>query len=109
MADSKNAAQAGVSVPPLDLHHQYLQQAAAGYTRDVMLSSHAMQSITRSLRGINAIAAVLIAGDETETLRLGDWLRGGLIEAVNALSWNMAEDLERANDRAALAQKRGEA
>lgn len=51
----------------------------------------------------------LKATEPSQPLTLGDWLRGGLIDAVNALSWSTAEDLERANDRAALAQKRSEA
>lgn len=113
MSTKTNADLAGVSVPgdeqsPLDLHDLYHQQEAAGYSRDLTLPSHVVQSLAQSLRGINAVTAVLIAGDN-ETLRLGDWLRGGLIEAANALSWSMSNDLERANEHAARAQKGGAA
>lgn len=104
MTNPKNAAQAGVSVSeesaPLDLHRLYQQQAACGYTRDLVLNATQVQDLVTRLRGINAITAVLIAGDNTEQLHLGDWLRAGLTEAISALTWDMANDLERINERA---------
>ena len=104
MTSPKNAAQASVSVSdesaPLNLHHLYQQQAACGYTRDLVLRAHQVQDLVSRLRGINAITAVLIAGDDTEQLHLGDWLRAGLTEAVGALAWDMTEHLERINERA---------
>ena len=35
---------------------------------------------------INAIAAVLMAASDDETLHLGNWLRAGLVEAVHSIA-----------------------
>ena len=104
MSDKTNAAQAGESMPvesaPLDLHGLYRNQAACGYTRDLTLRSHIVQSITARLRGISTITAVLIASDNTEMLHLGDWLRAGLTEAISALASDAQDDIERINNQA---------
>lgn len=99
-APAHSTANSGEPVP-LSLHHLYHQQAAAGYSYDLTLHSHQVQKITANLRGINAIAAVLIAGDDGEQLELGAYLRGGLIEAISALSWDLTNRIERDNERAA--------
>lgn len=105
MTHPKKVAQAGVSVPdesaPIDLHRLYQQQAACGYTRDLLLSCSTVQGITARLRGISAITAVLIAADDSESLCLGAWLSAGLIEAVHALASDAHCDIERINNRAA--------
>lgn len=104
MTDQKNAAQAGASVSfepaPLDLHSLYQQQAACGYTRDLVLHATQVQSLNASLRGINAVVAVLVAADDAEQIGISDWMRSGLTEAIRALSWGMTKELESANEHA---------
>lgn len=89
---------------PLNLHALYQQQAACGYTRDLVLRSTTAQGITARLRGISAITSILLASSDSETLHLGEWLQHGLIEAVSALAQDAHYDLEQVNESAA-AQK----
>ncbi len=104
MTTKKNADMAGASVSdepaPLDLHELYHQQSERGYTRTLTLYPCQVQSIAARLRGITAITAVLIAGDDSETLELGSWIRPGLIEAVHALARNATSTLYSANESA---------
>lgn len=86
---------------PLDLHGLYHQQAACGFTRSIVLDPFCVQSLASRLRGISAIGAVLIAATDTETLDIGDYLRGGLLDALRRLTADAHRDLELANDRAA--------
>lgn len=53
---------------------------------------------------INAIAAVLMAASDDETLHLGNWLRAGLVEAVHSIAWSATNDLERINEHACKEQ-----
>lgn len=85
---------------PLDLHDLYIHQEACGYTRDLKLRAHQVQTLMGRLRGIHAINAVLIASSDDNTLNLGQWLRHGLVEAANALVWVAANDLDDINERA---------
>lgn len=85
---------------PLNLHALYRQQSACGYTRSLTLHAAQAQQLTASLRGINAITAVLMAESDDETLHLGNWLRAGLVEAVHSIAWSATNDLERINEHA---------
>lgn len=98
-ADTAGAA-ASSEPRPLALHDLYRQQAACGYTRDLTLCRRTVQQITARLRGISAITAVLTASSDDESLHLGDWLRFGLIEAIDALASDAHHEIERINERA---------
>lgn len=114
MATKSNAAQVAVQAEPcqksarqaMDMHAMYREQAAAGYTRDLTLRASEVQAVTARLRGMEAISAVLIAGLDNEALKLGAWMRGGLVEAMHALAADAYQVLER-NDTSA--QKGGAA
>lgn len=82
---------------PLDLHDLYRRMASAGFSRPLTLTSGGVQSISARMRGIQAIAAVFTAAADTEALTLGDWLRGGLIEAISSLASDTQDELERAD------------
>ena len=90
---------------PLNLHDVYRTHAGCGYTRSLTLAPIQVQQLTARLRGINAIVGVLIAGNDTEVLHLGDWLRSGLVEAISSLSLDAANDIDRANEHAAKTAK----
>lgn len=100
----------GTSAPndeptPLNLHDVYRTHAGCDYTRSLTLAPIQVQQLTARLRGINAIVGVLIAGNDTEVLHLGDWLRSGLVEAISSLSLDAANDIDRANEHAAKTAK----
>ena len=100
----------GTSAPndeptPLNLHDVYRTHAGCGYTRSLTLAPIQVQQLTARLRGINAIVGVLIAGNDTEVLHLGDWLRSGLVEAIGSLSLDAENDIDRANEHAAKTAK----
>lgn len=87
----------------LDLHDAYTKTAVCGYTRDLILDKHQAQAMAARLRGIACITAVLMTeGTETE---LGEWMRGGLVEAVHALTSDTQDILERVNSRAEKEEK----
>lgn len=92
---------------PLDLHDLSQSLHAAGYNNALTLNPMQVQNMAASLRGIGAITAVLIAGNDTDELKLGEWMRGGLIDAIDQLAFCIAADLEQANDRANTAQQEG--
>ncbi|MBA4263789.1 MAG: hypothetical protein C0453_01795 [Comamonadaceae bacterium] len=78
-----------------DLHEAYQLAQECGFERDLILRSDQVQQIAARLRGISSISAVLIT--DTVDVKLGDYLRGGLVEAVNALANDTAEILEVVN------------
>lgn len=88
---------------PLDLHDVYRAQAACGYTRDLTLRSHQVQHITGRLRGIHAVAAVLVMGESLDAT-LGAYLRSGLIEAIHAMSLDGIGEIDSINSHAGKAQ-----
>ena len=85
---------------PIDLHHLYLEQVACGFTRDLKLYAHQAQDLATHLRGITAIASVLIASGHCDAMEIGPWMQHGLFEAIGALSHNATAKLESINDRA---------
>ena len=94
---SDNEAQA----TPLNLHDMYRQQASCDFTRSLLLMPNTVESIASRLRGISAIGAVLTAATDDESLVIGEWMRGGLLDAMRYLAADAHADLERANERAA--------
>ena len=86
---------------PLDLHDLYRQQELCGYTSPITLHPCQAQSLASRLRGISAISGLLTAATNTETLKLGDWLQFGLLDALRSLAFDAQNDLDAANDRAA--------
>ena len=99
---SDNEAQA----TPLNLHAMYHQQASCGYTRSLLLVPHTVQSIAARLRGISAIGAVLTAATDDESLVIGEWMHGGLLDALRHLAADAHADLEHANERATNAAQK---
>lgn len=110
MSATQNDDQAGAAVPTTDaderinLHAVLLAQEECGYTRDLVLSAYSAQKMAGRLRGINAITSVLIAGDSMD-VRLGEWMRSGLVEAIHHLTQDGQRHLEDINDHAAKAEK----
>ena len=99
---SDNEAQA----TPLNLHAMYRQQASCGYTRSLLLVPHTVESIAARLRGISAIGAVLTAATDDESLVIGEWMHGGLLDALRYLAADAHADLEHANERATNAAQK---
>lgn len=84
---------------PLDMRTLYREQATCGYDRDLKLHAYEAERVMARLRGINAVTATLIACESNE-VRLGDWMRSGLLEAIHALTADAERFIELANDRA---------
>lgn len=57
-------------------------------------------SMAASLRGLVAVTAVLQAGMDADYIKLGNWLKGGLLDAVHELAVSTQYTLEAANSRA---------
>ena len=85
---------------PLDLHLEYRTQRSCGFLVDLTLRCTEVQSIAIRMRGITSIAAVLQAADVVDVCTLSDFMRGGLIDAVDALAEDVQNLLHKANDRA---------
>ena len=99
---SDNEAQA----TPLNLHAMYRQQASCDFTRSLLLVPHTVQSIAARLRGISAIGAVLTAATDDESLVIGEWMHGGLLDALRHLAADAHAALEHANERATNAAQK---
>lgn len=99
---SDNEAQA----TPLNLHDMYRQQASCDFTRSLLLTPNTVQSIAARLRGISAIGAVLTAATDDESLVIGEWMHGGLLDALRYLAADAHADLEHANERATNAAQK---
>ena len=95
---SDNEAQA----TPLNLHAMYRQQASCDFTRSLLLMPDTVESIASRLRGISAIGAVLTAATDDESLVIGEWMHGGLLDALRHLAADALTDLERANNCASV-------
>lgn len=92
----------------LDLHDEYSAAKTCGYDIDQILRSFDAQRIAARMRGISSIAAVLQVENGTSSCRLGDYIRGGMIEAIDALAGDVQDILERSNDRAHAAAQQAE-
>lgn len=82
----------------LDVQRAYKSAAECGYHRDLLIASNQAQGLAARLRGIASITAVLMT-DGTD-MDLGEYLRGGLVEAVHMLADDAAGVLEGINSRA---------
>ena len=92
--------QAQPEAAPLDLHDLCDTQTACGFTNDLTLSAREVQAVTARLRGITAISALFIAAGDSEALKLGEWMQGGLTEALHALAEDAHSVLEWRNEKA---------
>ena len=99
---SDNEAQA----TPLNLHAMYRQQASCDFTRSLLLMPDTVESIAARLRGISAIGAVLTAATDDESLVIGEWMHGGLLDALRHLAADAHAALEHANERATNAAQK---
>ena len=99
---SDNEAQA----TPINLHAMYRQQASCDFTRSLLLMPNTVESIASRLRGISAIGAVLTAATDDESLVIGEWLHGGLLDALRYLAADAHAALEHANERATNAAQK---
>ena len=90
---------------PLDMHNLYRIQSGCGYDNTLTLLPHSVQAIASRLRGITALSAVLMAAGDRDQLKLGDWLHGGLCDAMHMLAKDAAGVLEQYNNRANEARK----
>ena len=91
---------------PLDLHAMYRQQASCDFTRSLLLMPDTVESIASRLRGISAIGAVLTAATDDESLVIGEWMHGGLLDALRHLAADAHAALEHANERATNAAQK---
>ena len=91
---------------PLNLHAIYRQQASCDFTRSLLLMPDTVESIASRLRGISAIAALLTAATDDESLVIGEWMHGGLLDALRHLAADAHADLEHANERATNAAQK---
>ena len=91
---------------PLNLHDMYRQQASCDFTRSLLLTPNTVQSIAARLRGISAIGAVLTAATDDESLVIGEWMHGGLLDALRHLAADAHAALEHANERATNAAQK---
>ena len=91
---------------PLNLHAMYRQQASCDFTRSLLLMPDTVESIASRLRGISAIGAVLTAATDDESLVIGEWMHGGLLDALRHLAADAHAALEHANERATNAAQK---
>lgn len=85
---------------PINLHELYRLQTDIGYDRSLTLPPHVLQDLAVHLRGISAVAAVLTAATDEETINLSSWMNSGLLDAVRTLTEGASDILYRADERA---------
>lgn len=97
MADTALGASAPATEEPgpLDLHDLYRLQHSAGYHHKLTLLPHEAQRIAANLRGLSAINSILIASSDSQSMVLGEWLSGGLFDAIGSLIDNTQIILDR--------------
>lgn len=98
MADMTVIAEADAEIGALDLHHEWKLNHDCGFSSDLDLHNHEVANMASRLRGISAIARVLLT-ENPDVLILGANIRAGLIEAIDALAIDTNEVLELANVR----------
>lgn len=86
----------------LDLHSEWKLNHDCGLDNDLDLHNHEVANMASRLRGISAIAQVLLV-ESPGVMTMGDNMRAGLLDAIDALAVDANEYLERANIRAAQA------
>lgn len=96
------------ALPAFNLHTAAHANTVAGFTSPLRLQSHQAAQLASSLRGMEAIARVLVAvtGEDCSdtALIVGDYLRSGLLEAIVSMAANAGEMLETLNNQAKAAQ-----
>ncbi len=102
MADMTVIAEADAEIGALDLHHEWKLNHDCGFSSDLDLHNHEVANMASRLRGISAIAQVLLV-ESPGVMTMGDNMRAGLLDAIDALAVDANEYLERANIRAAQA------
>lgn len=105
MKAQNNAAQVAVQAAacpdesPVDLHALYRQQSQCGYDNPLTLLQCEAADMAASLRGLIAVTAVLQAATDSDGVVLGDWIKGGLHDALHQLARDAQATLEHANTR----------
>lgn len=79
----------------INIHRQYCIAHDCGFDQELILRNGIASDIAARLRGISGITAVLMT-DKLD-INLGDYIRGALIEAVNALAGDCATQLSQAD------------
>lgn len=102
MADMTVIAEADAEIGALDLHHEWKLNHDCGFSSDLDLHNHEVANMASRLRGISAIAQVLLV-ESPGVMTMGANMRAGLLDAIDALAVDANEYLERANIRAAQA------
>ncbi len=97
---AEGAAARAAQSTAFNLQDKFTLCAAAGYDRGLALHPQQVQSIAARLRGISAIAAVLMVAGDPEDMQLGDRIHMGLVEAIEALTSDAASVLDRADEHA---------
>lgn len=87
-----------------NLHAACRDAAEHGFSRNLTLHAHEVQKVAARLRGVVAISALLTA--DSVQFDIGDWLRGGLAEAVRALAEDARDVLEEIDHKARLKEKK---
>lgn len=82
-----------------DLHQEYRYATERGFTSDLVVAQHQIQRLHARMQGIATISAVLMTEYDGGTA-LGEWLTGGLVDAMHCLASDSAEDLDDINERA---------
>ena len=53
---------------PLDIHEMYKRNKCCGLSRDLLLTEFEAQAISTRLDGLNALSALFIAADDTDSI-----------------------------------------
>jgi hypothetical protein len=93
---------------PLDLHAEYADLFACGYDFKLTLHPHRVVNLVARLRGIDRISAILKTESEDGALKLGEWMRSGLVDAIHMLAHDSLVDFEKENERERKASKEAE-
>ena len=104
MAHTITGAPAASSVAepggPVDIHAQYMHHSVGGFEYALLLRPVCVQSLAANLRGIRAIVAVLSVESGSGDIELGEWIRSGLVDAIDALALSSSAILdENASER----------
>ena len=85
-------------ITAFNLHDEYASNHACGFVQDLHIPNHMAANLDAALRGIAAVCCVLRA--KSDALTLGDYIRGGLTDAIAMLANHAQGSLEHARDKA---------
>lgn len=97
---TRNATSENKDDSPLDLHAEYQLIQECGFANALELNVREAQDIAARVRGISALAAVLLATECTNLCNLGKPMRFGTLEALHILAGDVESKLHQANNRA---------